>query len=177
MYAAVRAGGSLEDFRQARHELLTTHPDSALVDGHEPPRYHPADPSVRFEVELDTDVEPGRRLAIPRSDGTVADTFERIGVVHVPELGGDLDVWWLEAYGGGIFVPFKDASNGDTSYGGGRYLLDTVKGADLGSTPSTLNLDFNYAYHPSCFYSPRWACPLAPPGNTLTGRVDAGERS
>jgi hypothetical protein len=45
---------------------------------------------------------------------------------------GTLDVWWLGGYGGGVFVPVKDASCGRTSYGGGRYLLDTVKGADLG---------------------------------------------
>jgi uncharacterized protein (DUF1684 family) len=175
LYADVRAGGSLEAFRRARAELFATHPDSPLVDGHAPPIYFPPDPSLRFDaVELDADTEPAQ-LAIPRSDGSTADTFTRIGRVHLPV--GDLDVWWLDAYGGGVFVPFKDATNGTTTYGGGRYLLDTVKGADLGSTPSTLNLDFNYAYHPSCFYSPRWACPLAPAGDILPGPIEAGERA
>jgi uncharacterized protein (DUF1684 family) len=179
LYADVRAGDAtaetLEAFRRARAELFATHPDSPLIDGHAPPAYFAHDPSLRFEAEVDGDVEPAT-LAIPRSDGTIADTFTRIGSVHLDGVG-DLDVWWLEAYGGGIFVPFKDATNGDATYGGGRYLLDTVKGADLGSTPSHLTLDFNYAYHPSCFYSPRWACPLAPAGNVLPGRIEAGERT
>ena len=173
MYAAVRAGGSVDEFRRARDELFATHPDSPLVDGHAPPVYWPADPSLRFEAELQT-CEPAS-LAIARSDGSTADTFTRIGRLRLPV--GDLDVWWLEAYGGGIFVPFKDATNGHTTYGGGRYLLDTAKGADLGSTPSSLVVDFNYAYHPSCFYSPRWACPLAPIGNVLDVAIEAGERS
>ena len=174
MYADVRAGGTVEDFRRARAELFATHPDSPLVDGHQPPVYFAPDPSLRFEPALDVDVEPAS-LAIPRSDGSTADTFARIGVVHLPV--GDLDVWWLEAYGGGIFVPFRDATNGHSTYGGGRYVLDTVKGADLGSTPSSLVIDFNFAYHPSCFYSGRWACPLAPTGNVLHVPIEAGERS
>jgi uncharacterized protein (DUF1684 family) len=164
---------ALERFRSARAELFASHPDSPLVDGHEPPAYWPHDPALRFEADVDPDVEPAA-LAIPRSDGSTADTFTRIGRVHLPV--GDLDLWWLEAYGGGLFLPFRDATNGDTSYGGGRYLLDTVKGADLGSTATMVVVDFNYAYHPSCFYSPRWACPLAPAGNVLPGRVEAGER-
>ncbi|HVM10097.1 MAG TPA: DUF1684 domain-containing protein [Acidimicrobiales bacterium] len=83
----------------------------------------------------------------------------------------------LEGYGGGLFLPFRDATAGDTTYGGGRYLLDTVKGADLGSTGSgDLVLDFNFAYHPSCAHDPRWSCPLAPPGSRLDVRMEAGER-
>ncbi len=76
-----------------------------------------------------------------------------------------LQVLWLDAYGGGIFIPFRDATCGSETYGGGRYLLDSVKGAELGSSfeSETLTLDFNYAYHPSCAYDPIWPCPLAPP--------------
>jgi hypothetical protein len=83
---------------------------------------------------------------------------------------------WLNAYGGGVFVPFRDATNGAATYGGGRYLLDTVKGADLGHNGDAMVLDFNYAYHPSCVHSLQWSCPLAPPGNTLDIEVTAGER-
>ncbi len=65
------------------------------------------------------------------TDGTVP--FERLGVVEVPGVGS-LDVWRLASYAGGLFVPVKDASAGKPggTYGGGRYLVDTVKGADLG---------------------------------------------
>lgn len=85
-------------------------------------------------------------------------------------------MYWIDAYGGGAFVPFRDATSGQETYGAGRYLIDTVKGADLGGEHGRLVLDFNYAYHPSCAYDPRWSCPLAPPVNRLEGAVRAGER-
>jgi len=83
-----------------------------------------------------------------------------------------------QCYAGGLFVPFKDATSGHETYGGGRYLLDTIKSADLGSDAATgtVVLDFNYAYHPSCTYDPRWVCPLAPPDSRLTIPIRAGER-
>jgi len=80
----------------------------------------------------------------------------------------------LRQYAGGLWVPIKDPS--PQTYGGGRYLLDTVKGADLGERDGELVLDFNFAYHPSCVYSVRWACPLSPPANALDIPIRAGER-
>jgi uncharacterized protein (DUF1684 family) len=85
-------------------------------------------------------------------------------------------VYWIDVYGGGVFLPFRDATAGTETYGAGRYLLDTVKGADLGGSDSRLILDFNYAYHPSWAYDARWSCPLAPPENRLDVAVRAGER-
>ena len=93
-------------------------------------------------------------------------------------LGRELVLYWLLGYGGGVFLPFADATSGRETYGAGRYLLDTIKGADLGSTPSGLTiLDFNFAYNPSCAYSPQYVCPLAPPANRLPMPVRAGERA
>ncbi|HEX2293734.1 MAG TPA: DUF1684 domain-containing protein, partial [Actinomycetota bacterium] len=82
-----------------------------------------------------------------------------------------------DGYGGGLFLPFRDATSGRSTYGAGRYLYDTIKGADLGAEDGRLVLDFNFAYNPSCAYDPRWACPLAPPSNRLDVAVEAGERS
>jgi len=79
-------------------------------------------------------------------------------------------------YGGGIFLPFRDATAGRDTYGAGRYLLDTVKGADLGSEQGRLVLDFNFAYNPSCSCDDSWTCPFAPPANRLKERVEARER-
>jgi uncharacterized protein len=87
-----------------------------------------------------------------------------------------LDLYWLDGYGGGMYLCFADGTSGSESYGAGRYLLDTVKGSDLGERNGKLVLDFNFAYNPSCSYDPRWACPLAPPGNTLAAPVRGGER-
>jgi uncharacterized protein len=57
-------------------------------------------------------------------------------------------------------------------------VLDAVKSADLGGNVATgtLIIDFNFAYHPSCAFDPRWACPLAPPENRLDLPICAGER-
>jgi uncharacterized protein len=151
-----------------RQRLFTSHPASpnrATIL-----RHAPYDPSWRFEVAVDDDVELVR-LEIPTgTDGIVP--FERIGQVRLDGIG-TLDVWWLDSYGGGVWLPLRDRA-ADT-YGGGRYVLDTVKGADLGGGDGTLVVDLNFAYNPSCAYDELWACPLAPPGNVLDLPVDAGE--
>jgi hypothetical protein len=103
--------------------------------------------------------------------------FTRFGVAsfELYERSLSLELYWLEGYGGGLFVPFADMSGGAETYGGGRYLLDTVKGADLGMDNGRLVLDFNFSYNPSCAYDPKWMCPLAPPQNRLPVSVRAGE--
>jgi uncharacterized protein (DUF1684 family) len=107
-------------------------------------------------------------------------SFRRIGRVRLagPLAGETLAVFWMEGYAGGLFIPFRDSTSGRETYGAGRYLLDTAKGADHGGDQSSgdLLLDFNLAYHPSCVYDPRWNCPLAPAENTIGEAVRVGER-
>jgi len=184
LYAAVRDTvdpvEAHEGWRAGRDELFGHHPASPIPtdqrDRFAGLRYGPYDPELRFPVEVDGDVEP-RRLDIPTgTDGVVS--FERIGRLHLDGLGA-LDAWWLQSYGNGLFVPLRDAN--PATYGGGRYVLDTAKGADLGGTvdrsgrPVTLDVDLNFAYNPSCAYDPAWACPLAPPENRLPVAVHGGE--
>jgi uncharacterized protein (DUF1684 family) len=180
LYALVRAepdpGRAHALWCATRAEMLRTHPASPVPPGVRPdytgPPVAPYDPTLRFEPEIDTDVEP-RRLDVPTgTDGVVP--FERVGRLVLPDIG-TLDVWWLASYGGGLFVPIKDALAGTATYGGGRYLIDTVKGADLGGDGRRLVVDLNFAYNPSCAYDPAWACPLAQPGNTVGVAVRAGE--
>lgn len=104
--------------------------------------------------------------------------FVRIGWVRFLVDGTPcrLSVFWLNEYAGGIFIPFRDATSGAATYGGGRYLWDSAKGADLGTHGDELVLDFNYAYHPSCVQDPAWSCPLAPQENWLPAAIEAGER-
>ena len=182
LYAEVRGEPDIraahDHWRKTRDDLLRTHPDSPI------PRTQrasypgapvaPYDPRLRFDVIVDTDVPPRHMDLATSSDGIVP--FDRIGCAHLPGYG-DLDVWWLGSYGGGVFVPVKDATAGATTYGGGRYLIDTVKGADLGGDDGRLILDFNFAYNPSCAYDDRWSCPLSPPENRLPYVVNAGERT
>ena len=183
MYAEVRRTGAGAAAHRAwiaaRDELLRTHPQSAL---------EPADRSgfngldhwtydARYRVEADVVESPPGTVDLAHS-GDGATRFIRIARVAFALIGAHhaLDLFWLDAYGGGLFLPFRDGTSGRDTYGGGRYLLDTVKGADLGTGTGRLILDFNYAYHPSCVYSSRWSCPLATAGNTLGVPVEAGER-
>ncbi|MCW2572641.1 MAG: hypothetical protein JWO88_2699 [Frankiales bacterium] len=170
LYAAVRAeqdparGHDL--WRRTRDELFATHPQSP---GPGPLKVVPYDEAWRAEVAVDP-TEPQELRIETSTDGTVV--FDRVGVLHTP--WGDLDVWQLRQYAGGLWVPVKDTSI--KTYGGGRYLLDTAKGADLGSTTDErLVVDLNFLYAPSCAHDPRWVCPLAPAGNVLDRPVEVGE--
>jgi uncharacterized protein (DUF1684 family) len=224
LYAQVRDDADPErghaTWRQGRDALFRTHPQSPLP-ARDPLRetglpYWPYDPAWRFELSLlpaPSDAsDPDERVVDGGGDGDV--TMLRTGQLALPS-GSTLDVWTLQQYAGGIFVPLRDATSGADggSYGAGRYLLDTAKGSWLGGGAgpraadepgggagpraadepgggagpraadepgggqgSTVVLDLNFAYHPSCRYDDRWRCPLASPGNTVTDVVEAGER-
>ena len=180
LFAAARAAADPEvgwrTWRDGRDELFATHPDSPLSEDARTTfsglPFAAYDPALRFEAAV-VPAEP-QRLEVPTAtDGVVP--FDRVGAVELEGIGR-LDLWWLGSYGGGIFVPLRDGTAGTTTYGGGRYLLDTVKGADLGGSDGHLVVDLNFAYHPSCTYDPRWSCPLAPAGNRVTASVEAGEQ-
>ena len=161
-------------WREGRDELFRTHPQSPSP-GHVPLKYFPYDRGARVAAKL-REVVPAP-VAIDASGGETV-TFQPVARAEV-HFGGralSLEMYWLEGYGGGAFVPFRDATSGRDTCGGGRYLLDTVKGADLGGDGDALVLDFNFAYNPSCAYDPRWSCPLAPPANRLPIEIRAGER-
>lgn len=167
-------------FRAERDDLFGQHPQSALSAAQKATfsglPYYAYNPAYHVTATIAPVPEP---LIIPielADDGPV--TLRRIGRVSftLPTGPGALDVFWLMGYGGGVFLPFRDATNSQSTYGGGRYLFDTIKGADLGISGDQIVLDFNYAYQPSCAYNPRWVCPLAPPGNRLAIAVEAGER-
>ena len=163
----------------ARDDLFAHHPQSALPperrSGFAGLSYFPHHP--RGRVLADVLATERRRYDVPSSDGR-ATAFERVGVARfvLDDAPCELELYWLLGYGGGLFVPFADATSAQETYGAGRYLLDTVKGADLGARDGRLVLDFNLAYNPSCSYDARWSCPLAPPANRLSIPVRMGER-
>ncbi|TQJ31841.1 DUF1684 domain-containing protein [Microbacterium sp. SLBN-146] len=183
LYAEVRRADDPEEahelWRIERDDLMARHPATPLLEDDrllfEGLSIAPYDPDWRFELPI-LPAEPGRFEFATGTDGVVP--FERVGVVQIPDAGS-LDVWRLTSYGGGLFVPVRDGLAGRPggTYGGGRYLIDTIKGADLGSDAArgTIVLDFNFAYNPSCAYDPAWACPLAQPGNVLSVAVPVGE--
>jgi uncharacterized protein (DUF1684 family) len=170
-----------QQFRNARDELFRTHGESPIPPDRRA-RYpgvpwYPYDPAWRVMGIVEPAAKRSTFEIVLASDGVLRCT--RVARVHFAAGArrGALNVYWLEGYGGGLWLPFADATNGTTTYGGGRYLYDTIKGADLGVSEDALVLDFNYAYNPSCAYDERWSCPLSPPENRLPFPVEAGEKA
>jgi uncharacterized protein len=184
LYAHVRAKDDPEaawkEWRATRDHLFAKHPQSPI-----PPAergrfrgltYFAYEPAYRVLARVQP-AEPARFDIVTSGDETIA--FTRTGTAGF-ELQGEeqsLELYWLEGYGGGLFLSFRDGTSGVSTYGACRYLLDTVKGADLGMHDGRLVLDFNFAYNPSCFYDPRWVCPLPTPANRLEVEIRAGERA
>lgn len=182
MYARVREAGCSEaswrDWRLQRDELFRTHPMSPIPESARAEfaglTYFHYDSYYRTEARIEPLEESAQHI---RHSGDGSTAFVQVGTIALSGLGIDdtLTLFWLDAYGGGLFLPFADSTSGSATYGGGRYLLDTVKGADLGSSNGRLLLDFNFSYHPSCVYSDEWSCPLAPVSNRLRIDIGAGE--
>jgi uncharacterized protein (DUF1684 family) len=184
MYASVRnAGDNPEDawrqYRAERENLFRTHPQTAL-DQDQKKRfkglaYFPYNPALRLNAQIDTNVDPDVLEVQLQEDGLTR--LKRFGKVNfeVGEQRVHLSLFWVLGYGGGLFLPFRDTTAPHETYGGGRYLLDSIKGADLGLSRGRLVVDFNFAYNPSCAYNPRWHCPLAPRENWLDVPLRAGE--
>ncbi len=186
MYADAREGGggeqTLTRFRDAKNDLFAGHVQSPIPVADRGSfsglNYYPYRSDLRIAAAMEPEIS-GVDLLLP-SSGEEPFRFRRVGRVRF-ETGGaevSLAVFWLSSYGGGVFIPFRDATAGRETYGAGRYLLDTVKGSDLGTdADGRLNLDFNYAYNPSCTYDPQWHCPLAPPESRIAVAIEAGERA
>ena len=170
----------LKDFRSRRDELFATHPQSPIPAAERASftgiRYFEPNPDAIVEAVVrpesgEIDIDTGG------PDGIVR--YRRAGVLETPF--GELSLWWIAAYGGGLFLPVRDGTCGHGAYGGGRYLTDTVKGTHgrgLEVLPGDrVRLDFNYLYNPSCAYDDAWLCPLPPPENRVAARIEAGELS
>jgi uncharacterized protein (DUF1684 family) len=185
LYAAVRAMPGRDGWmhwRSARDRLFREHMQSPLASARRAQfrgiDYFPYDPAIRFKVGLGaaTDREIIRLEAGKDGLMTLVPFAMTQGLDSA--LGKELTLYWIEGYGGGVFLPFGDATNGRQSFAGGRYLLDTIKSADLGSSDDgELILDFNFAYYPSCAYSEAWVCPLSPTENRLPVAIRGGERN
>ena len=181
MYATIRQldpEQGWDAFKSERDILFKTHPQSPLS---EPQRekfkeleYFPYDSRWRLTVPLEAP-RTGSIIELDLGDD-VDFRLTEIGQVLI-RPNARLSLFWVEGYGGGLFLPFADGTNGETSYGGGRYLLDGIKGADLGMQGEQIILDFNFAYNPSCVYDERWVCPLPPEQNRLPIEVQAGEKA
>ena len=218
LYAEVRRlaaddpATALAHWRAVREEMFRNHPQSPVPVADRAAfraRHFEHDPDLRFVLTVEPLVAaaPTSGLAVGAIDfgsaptvdlpvsgtGSATMSFHRFGAVTVPFAAGPrrLELFWMEGYAGGLFLPFRDATNGSETYGAGRYLLDGAKSADLGgylpdgdgdgeanagADGARLILDFNFAFQPSCAFDPRFACPLSPPSNRIDFPIRAGER-
>jgi uncharacterized protein (DUF1684 family) len=184
LYAGIREAddprAAWEWWCESRHELIVGHPQSPIRNPEERaafagPAFFDSDPAARVLATVEP-ADPERRVIEGSADGRFEMTRFGQARFHLYGQSHALGLYWIEVYGGGVFLSFRDGTSGRETYGAGRYLLDTVKGADLGTEGGGLVLDFNFAYQPSCSYDPMWVCPLAPPENRLAVEVLAGER-
>ena len=184
LYERVRAAEDprrgWELWRRTRAELFAGHPQSPIPAA-ERSAWTGLD---HFDYDLEARALATVRASEPRHYDIATSGNETFGFTRCAtadfELAGQrqsLELYWLDGYGGGLFLSYRDATSGSETYGAGRYLLDTVKGADLGMDGDRLVLDFNFSYNPSCAYDPQWVCPLATPTNGLTLPVRAGEKA
>jgi len=131
--------------------------------------HYPVDAAWRLVARF----EPanGRTITVPDVLGIATDE-ESPGTVLL-DVGGATHS--IDALPGGddgeLWLVFGDETNGDTTYGGGRFLYTPPPAAD-----GTVVVDFNVAYNPPCVFSPYATCPLPPPQNRLAARIEAGER-
>lgn len=184
LYEQVRATSyppsAWELWRETRDRLFREHPQSPLPAERRSDfpgcSYFEYDPQARVLARVESG-EPVHCDVIT-STGDVF-PFSRLGSARftLDDEEHSLALLWNKGYGGGLFVSFQDETSGQETYPAARYLLDTVKGADLGASGSLLVLDFNFAYNPSCAYDSSWACPLAPPDSRLPVAVRAGEQA
>ncbi len=167
----------LRDERERKDEFLADHPQSPLpgdaqreFDGL--PYYEP-DPDLRFELPLREHDEKAPLTVATTADGDRE--YLRWGEFAFEVDGSEesLQAYKSDPEESNLWVPFRDETNGEATYGGGRYL-------DLGDPDDRAGdewvLDFNRAYSPFCVYSERYECPMVPGENWLDVAVEAGEK-
>jgi uncharacterized protein len=150
--------GTWERFRERRDFLYKHHPCSALTEsekltftGFENYSYNP-DLCFVGRVEYEAN---GKSYEASTSEGALP--CRRIAIARFEHRGKSqaLSIFWLDIYGGGIWLPVGDQTNGDTTYAGGRYLFDTSKGANLGFGDEGKNILLDMNLPVSAFLLPQ----------------------
>lgn len=163
---------NLLESRTAKDEFFATDPQSPLGRksrrGFEGLKYYDPNPDLVFTSAVHP--SDGAAVRIQTSDGAER-TYRRLGTVSFQVNGEDASLTLFSTGRPGLFVPFRDATSGNETYGAGRY-LDVKPNGD-----GTVTLDFNYAYNPFCAYDDAYSCPLPPVDNWLSVQIEAGEKT
>lgn len=169
----------LAEHRANKDEYLAEHPRSPIppdersdFDGLE---YFPPNPGLRFELPLHEHDE--------KETTTIGTTMEgereyvRWGEFRFAVEGTDvtLHAYKTDPDEDGLWIPFRDETNGEETYGAGRYL--DLEADRHRTDDGTWIVDFNLAYSPFCAYSPQFECALVPMDNWLDVPIRAGEKT
>ncbi len=147
--------------------------DTAFLD------FFPANPAYRFSARFERTPQ-ATPFELPTYSGQKRDyvqygvlKFEVAGQTQSLHIYQNLRLVKDSTYRDHLFLPFKDLTNGEATYGGGRY-LDFRQG-DI--RDGILSLDFNKCYNPWCAFSDGFNCPIPPAANHLEIAIEAGERN
>lgn len=94
--------------------------------------------------------------------------FTLNGLEHKLEVYQNEELMLQEKYRDYLFLPFTDETNGEETYGGGRYIDLSIPSGD------TIIINFNEAYNPYCVYNKKYSCPIVPGVNALSIAIKAG---
>ena len=136
--------------------------------------HYDVDPDYRFELELHRYDDPETVTVETTADGE--QTYRRVGQFRFEVDGTEVTLDAFEPTDGSdrLWVPFRDATSGEETYGAGRYI--DLEPAEDRLDDGTWVLDLNRAYNPTCAYNPAYECPLVPASNWLEVPIEAGER-
>ncbi len=164
----------IEEDRAMKDRFFRMDPHSPIEDRihFDGLNYYDPNPAYRYALSLQPAAEQ-EELVFQTSTGD-EQTYLRLGVIEF-EIEGEEEIAQLAIYQspdhGGLFLPFRDGTSGNETYGAGRYL----EPHDLGG--GELLVDFNHAYNPFCAYSEDFSCPLPPFENHLKLPIRAGEKA
>jgi len=168
--------------RTEKDEYFGQHPRSPIPDDErdefEGLNYYPIDEDSRFVLPLH---EHGDKERITVSTSTEGESeYLRWGEFRF-EVGGEevtLQAYKADREDDRLWVPFRDATSGDETYGAGRYLdLEPADHRTGEGEEAEWVVDFNEAYNPTCAYSDQYECPLPPMENWLDVPIEAGEKT
>lgn len=167
----------VEQARQEQIDFLKNNDDSPFNDSipFEGLKFYPVKNTFKVKAQL-TPVDFNKELLLTNNKGG-KERFLKYAYANFKINGKSCRLVLLRASKGRgseqLFIPFTDQTNGDETYGAGRYLEVDVPQNDTGS----LTLDFNKAFNPYCAYNSEYVCPMPPKENRLDVPVPAGEKS
>ncbi len=133
---------------------------------------------ANYRIEAEFELTPGTPIFEMPTTTDRLPLYRKYGIAHFKINGNSFNLSIYQnqklmislEYENHLFLPFTDATNGGSSYGGGRYIDLEVPSENS----SKIVIDFNKAYNPYCAYNSKYSCPIPPAENNLSILIPAG---